>query len=468
MMKIRQLLLLLIISTYLYSQPDTLWSHKYGGDELEIGNCVQQTTDGGFIISGKIGDYFSDGVLIKVNELGNLEWIKNYGGTSNDIFSSIKLCTNNQLIISGETASFGLGWSNGWILKINLNGDTLWTKTYGGEKGNNFKDIVINPDGGFTLIGSTNSFGFGESDFWVIRIDSTGGIIWERTFGGEKSDYGISIQRTFDDGFILCGNTNNLYESYYVDILVIKINNSGEIIWQYQVNGSGFDACNSIIQCQDGSYAVVGHTEEFVGEYSDLWIIKIDSLGNYLWDRKYGGDYTDYGESIQETYDSGFVATGTYNNKLWIIKTDSIGNLIWEKIYDNAEHGKDIQILSNYEYILLANELDGIVLFYLSDTNSINSIMNNVGLIESYSLEQNYPNPFNPTTTIPFQLPKSSFVKLTIYDITGRLIKNLINEYKNAGYYSVNWDTDNVVSGIYFYKIDAGEFTSIKRCLVIK
>ncbi|MFH2143491.1 MAG: T9SS type A sorting domain-containing protein [Bacteroidota bacterium] len=485
MIKTSLLLLLLIISSYIYSQPDTLWTRTFGGDESDYGECVQQTRDNGFIIAGhtkSFGDYFGDALLIKYDSEGNLTWYKTYGGDREDRISSIKETYDNGYIISGKTASFRTVWSNGWLLKTNQYGDTLWTRTYGGSKSNNFNCIITNQDSGYTTIGSTNSFGLGEWDIWVVRFDSTGGMMWENTYGGKQSEYGLFIEKTSDNGYILCGNTNS-FNSQNVDIIVIKINGFGEQVWKYQDGGDGFDGCSSIIQCYDDSYVLIGYTQENVGENSNLWILKLDSLGNLIWDKTLGGDYGDYGKLIQQTYDGGYIIIGTadsnpINNhsKLWILKIDSLGNILWEKIFNKGtnDDGNYVQVIHDKGYIVLGGTLtfmgnsDIWLMRFSPDTGNVSGLEYNYLTTTSFSISQNYPNPFNPITTILYQLPKSYYVKLSIYDINGRFIESLVDEWKNAGIYSVIWDAKKVGSGIYLYSIETIDFTCTKKCVVLK
>ncbi|TFB09365.1 hypothetical protein E3V55_07690, partial [Candidatus Marinimicrobia bacterium MT.SAG.3] len=300
---------------------DTLWTKTFGGSgSNDFGNSVQQTFDGGYIITGE-----SAGVwLIKTDASGDTLWTRSFGG-GGDAGYSVQQTTDGGYIITGNTIPSGASSSDVWLIKTDASGDTLWTKTFGGTSYDEGRSVQQTTDGGYIITGVTLSYGAGYEDVWLIKTDASGDTLWTKTFGGSGNEMGYSVQQTSDGGYIITGNTFS-YGAGYDAVWLIKTDASGDALWTNTFRGASFAEGRSVQQTSDGGYIITGIYSPGAGNY-DLWLIKIDSLGNENWNKTFGGLYDEIGYSVQQTSDGGYIITGLIgspgagNSDLWLIKT---------------------------------------------------------------------------------------------------------------------------------------------------
>ncbi len=315
------------------AQGDTLWTKTYGeiwGDE---GRSVKQTSDGGYIISGvTFGAGGYDAYLIKANAQGDTLWSRTYGGEGYDWGHSVQQTSDSGYIIAGYTNSFGAGYDDVYLIKTNAQGDTLWTRTYGGAGYDWGHSVQQTSDSGYIIAGSTTSFGAGGDDVYLIKTNASGDTLWTRTYGGSNYDDGYSVQQTSDGGYIIAGGTDSSGVGLY-DVYLIKTNPSGDTLWTRAYGGADVDIGYSVQQTSDSGYIIAGNTTSFGAGYDDVYLIKTDASGDTLWTRTYGGVDVDKGYSVQQTSDSGYTIAGyTYSfgagyDDVYLIKTDANGNV---------------------------------------------------------------------------------------------------------------------------------------------
>ena len=315
------------------------WNHNYGGSQMDEARHILQTSDGGYIISGTTESYGyggSDIRLIKTGPTGLMEWNTYFGGPNTDQGAAIQETTDGGYIIIGNSDFSGDGNQDIWLIRTNSQGDSLWTKTFGGAGLELGADVQILEDGGFILLGSTESFGNGSSDIWLIKTDSQGETTWTKTFGDNSSDYGKSILKTPDDGYIIRGVTES-FGYGNTALVLIKIDSTGNKIWDNAFGGSNGEGGNALRETNDGGQILICHSYVHENSAYDIRLIKIDSNGSVDWDKTFGGITHNYGFSVLQAFDGGFALTGSIDilgggddnlSDLWLIKTDPEGNTI--------------------------------------------------------------------------------------------------------------------------------------------
>jgi len=261
---------------------NTLWTKIYGSMGNEIGVCVQQTADSGFIIAGATNGFGAgsdDVYLIKSNGNGDTLWTKTYGGTGSDNGASVQQTSDGGYIISGGTYSFGAGSDDVYLIKTNDTGNITWTKTYGGANLDYGHSLQQTSDGGYIITGGTNSFGAGLQDVYLIRTDLNGDTLWTKTFGGTGEDSGFSVQQTSDGGFIVAGITQSSGAGYS-DVYLLKTDTNGILIWSKTFGEAGYEEGQCVQQTTDGGYIVTGRTTSFGAGGNSVYLIKTDAGGN--------------------------------------------------------------------------------------------------------------------------------------------------------------------------------------------
>ncbi|MFZ5979020.1 MAG: FlgD immunoglobulin-like domain containing protein [Candidatus Zixiibacteriota bacterium] len=268
----------------------------------------------------------------------DLLWANNYGGTYNEGGYSCKVTTNGSYITLGSTYSYGTGDHDIYLLKLDSLGDTLWTRTFGGDDTDYGYDIEQTSDGGFILVGKTRSYGAGLMDVYLIRTDSLGNEIWSKTFGGTANDDGMSVRQTSDGGFIVCGTTNS-FGNGYADVYLIKTNALGDMLWARAYGGAGGDLGYAVRPAAAGGYILIGTTGSFGEGYSSMYVVRTNANGDTLWTATYGGTGADLGYAVENTFDGGFVfagATGSFGlgyYDMYLVKTDPDGWVDWDYTY---------------------------------------------------------------------------------------------------------------------------------------
>ena len=333
-----------------------LWSQTFGDENVDRGHSVQQTTDGGYIITGdteSIGNLGWDVYLIKTDENGNELWSQTFGGDDTEWGYSVQQTTDGGYIITGYTESFG-SYNDVYLIKTDENGNEQWSKTFGGEYDDFGYSVQQTSDGGYIIGGYTTSFGNGEEDVYLIKTDENGNEQWSKTFGGENNDWGYSVQQTNDGGYIITGETYS-FGNGECDVYLIKTDENGNEIWFQTFGGEDGDLGSSVQQTNDGGYIITGETSSFGNGQLDVYLIKTDENGNEQWSKTFGGVQHDEGGSVQQTTDGGYIITGyTFssgngNYDVYLIKTDGYGNIL---PYESILNGCDsIQSLTNETYI---------------------------------------------------------------------------------------------------------------------
>ncbi len=371
----------LLLSTFnlvVVAQPTIQWEKSLGGSSSDGASSIAQTTDGGYIVAGASLSNDGDVTLnyggidcwvVKLDANGTIQWEKNYGGSGNERVESIIQTIDGGYIFAGFSGSTdgdvtgNNGSTDYWIVKLDTIGTIQWEKNLGGSGSEGANSIYETTDGGYIIAGESDSNdgdvsnNNGNDDYWVVKIDNLGNLLWEKSYGGSSGEVAYAVLPTNDLGYLVIGESisndgnvsnNNGGRDYWV----VKLDSIGNLVWQKNYGGSSFDRGKSVVQTQDGGYVIAGRSGsndgDVTGHYGgiavpDYWVIKIDSIGNLIWEKNLGGTFSDIPEEMVATTDGGFVLIGSsgsfdtdvsanYGNwDYWAVKIDSLGNIEWEK-----------------------------------------------------------------------------------------------------------------------------------------
>lgn len=347
-----------IPSSALEETPELEWNCTYGGNKDEYAYSVDEASDGGYVTAGATHSYGVgiDAWLVKTNSSGSVLWQKNYGGGDVDYALSVQRTSDDGYIMAGATVSFSSDeYYDSWLIKTDAAGAAQWTRTIGipGPDQANFAQQTS--DGGYIVAGSYYVHG---NTFWLIKTNAAGIMEWNTQWGGNGSDIARYAQQTKDGGYIAAGSTTS-YGS--VDGLIIKTNSNGQIEWNKTYGGSdSLEMIYAIQQTSDSDYIAAGHTNSSGLGEDDFWLIKIGSDGSMKWSRTFGGLDDDWGTSVQQTSDGGYVIAGTTYSSgdsspdYLVVKTDSNGNEEWRKIIGtpDTDQGQSIHETKDGGYVV--------------------------------------------------------------------------------------------------------------------
>jgi len=288
-----------------------------------------------------------------------VQWQKTFGGSDWDSGFSVQQTSDGGYIIAGGTRSFGAGGGGVYLIKSDSAGNLLWQKTFGGSNSDCGWSVQQTLDGGYIIAGGTKSFGAGEYDVYLIKTDPNGNSQWEKTFGESGGDRGYSVQQTADGGYIIAGLTNS-FGAPGGEVYLIKTDPNGNTLWQNSFVGSGWGLGESVQQTTDGGYIIAGTIYSFADLYGDVYLIKTDPNGNQEWQKTFGGSNSDGGYSVQQTSDGGYITAGRTDSfgaggyDVYLVKTDPNGNLLWQKTFGGSfwDHGHSVQQTSDGGYII--------------------------------------------------------------------------------------------------------------------
>ena len=303
-----------VVTILLVSQ--NLFAKTYGEANNDEAYSITRVSDGGYVMAGTTYDPWgenSDFLAVKIDPSGNLSWVKAFGGANRDEAYFVTSTSDGGSAIVGR--AWTLSDTNVSIAFIKLDSSGNWTlaKRFGGARGDVAKSVVQTSNGGYAVAGYTNSFGAGGNDLLVLKLNPDGSLAWARTFGGTSDDYAYSIIQTTDGGYAVAGFTYS-FGAGNDDFLVLKLNPDGSLAWARTFGGTSYDWPYSITQTTDGGYAVAGVTLSFGAGSYDFLLLKLNPDGSLAWARTFGGTNYDFAESITQTTDGGYAVAGMTEN----------------------------------------------------------------------------------------------------------------------------------------------------------
>jgi hypothetical protein len=325
------------------SGPQTAWERSFDNGYYDYGSSVRQTTDGGFIVAGGaspllMGD--RDALLIKTDGNGSLQWQQLYGGDDFDYGYAVLETSGGGYAMAGITRSRGNGSGDVYLVRTDTGGNTLWEKTFGGSGYDEGRAFLQADDGGFVIAGVTGTRTNG-SDIYLVKTDAAGNALWERTYGGKYDDMALSVEPTRDGGYIIggyYGTGKDGGEGY-----LLKVDARGRFVWDSRSGGEDSVAYQAR-QTEDRGYVAVGYTN-FSSGNNQIRLIRTDQAGHQLWQKVFRGNGALKGYNVFPASDGGFVIVGEARQDTGyrglLIKTDTAGNEEWRQTYGA---GRDVFI----------------------------------------------------------------------------------------------------------------------------
>jgi hypothetical protein len=499
----RHVFIFIFLSVFsLSAQPTLEWQRALGGTGGDDGFAIRQTTDGGYIVAGfstsfngdvSGGHGATDCWIVKLNVSGVIEWQRMYGGTGSETAESIQQTSDNGYIFVGKTNSnngdvnLNKGGRDIWVVKLKTNGELDWQRVIGGSGDEEADAVLETIDGGFLIVGYTDSAdgdvtnNNGGLDMWVIKLNKTGIIEWEETYGGSNPEYAHSICSVEDGGFIIAGETwsNNgdvIGNNGDTDVWVIKIDSIGNLKWQNAIGGSGADVAWKIHATNDGDYLLIGttgsnNTGDVFGSHGlfECWLVKLDEMGDIVWQKTLGGSDNDYGSAIAVADDGSIVVGGvtrsfdgdvTSNNwpgsNWWVVKLDSTGVILWDRVYGGSaiDFSRDLQLTSDGGLIMTGHTYssDGDITGFHGGIDMWVVKLNADGVslvVETRAAAlQMYPNPAGDWLQI--ELPAgNALLQVALRDALGRICP--------ATWSGAQLNTSGLPAGLYYLSVTDAE-----------
>ena len=422
------------------------WQHTYGGNEIEGACKIKFTNDGNIVLAGHTSSFVNnsyDFYLIKANMQGDTIWTKHYGGIEWDFANSMDTCADGGFIMAGKTYDTGNQFSDMLIIKVDANGNEQWQKKIGGNN-DDVANAIATVSDGYLICGSTKSIGSGSNDIYVIKLDINGNLIWERTFGDIYDDEGANAYVESSGLLVISGKTKLFNYPNNYNTFLIKIRNDGSQYWAFQNSSIGTvgNQINFAIPGYNNGITSVGQFDLNLPGVNDVFIYINDSSGSYLNSGTYGGSFEDVGKSVIKTLDYGYAVIGTSNSfglglsNIYFIKTDT----------------------------LTPSDVDLTVYVGVNEKSILAEVQNQI-----------YPNPIQHSATISLNYPYSIFADqsftLSIINQLGENVSNQVDIKLKDNSSSTNIILNNLslANGMYYYNINVsgksitqGKFTVLK------
>ncbi|RPH95940.1 T9SS C-terminal target domain-containing protein [candidate division KSB1 bacterium] len=354
--------LLLCTPLILLAQPDTVWTRTFGGTQGDICYSVQRTQDGGYIMAGETrssGAGGRDFWLVKTTSVGSMQWNRTYGGAQDETCYAVHQASDGGYVLVGRTNSFRPGSWNGWVVRTNASGDTMWTRVFGGSQPDAFYSVAQGPGGFFWAAGYTYSYGL-AGDYWLVQLSTFGDSITTHTYGGNRSEVCNKILIE-NDYMYLVGSTESYGQGQtgLPDYWLLKVSWLGDSVWSRPYGEDRSDVCTSIAAGDSGSLILGGYTESSGAGRADFWVIRTDSMG-YLWnERTFGRTGQDYCQAVMQVAPNRIQVAGTTEytaaggNNGWLLEMDNNLDTLWNRQVGGASVDEIYAMVSSMDGTIL-------------------------------------------------------------------------------------------------------------------
>jgi hypothetical protein len=325
---------------------DSLWFHSYGGSQTDFAKSVCPAGNGQFILAGQTGSYGAgnwDMWGVKVNSTGDTIWTQSYGGSSVDWANGVIPSGDGNFFMFGGTQSFGAGAKDMYLVKFDASGNSLWTHTYGGSGDDVAEAMIPCGNGDFLLLGSTTSYGQGDWNIYLVRMNSLGDTLWTKTYGGNGDEFASAILAAGADEFLLGGMTNSSGAGG-LDMYLVRIDGQGVPLETYTYGTATDEALYGMTPSGDGGFLLAGCIGVFGSGSQDMYLVKVDAQGGQLWTHTYGGSNNDIAYSIISSGDGNFLLAGwSFSfgaglDDIYLVKVEASGNELWMHTYGGPDY----------------------------------------------------------------------------------------------------------------------------------
>ncbi len=291
----------------------TLWKKTFGRKRKDIAYDVTRTADGNFVAVGESRSFSKEGdpdlYVVKFDPDGRLIWEKTFGGDRADRGKSVVATGDGGVLIAGTSESFGDSYFDAYIVKVDKNGKEEWAKVLGGDRDDIANGIALTADGGFVIVGVSESYGIGSKDMYIVRFDKHAKQLWTKIFGEDSEDVATDVVATKDGGCVITGKTKS-FGSKRFDVSVVKLAANGKTLWHRLFGYKEKEWANAIAKTDDGGFMIAGTTDSFGHGEFDFYVMQLDHEGHYVWGPVYGGVDDDIAHDITRTSDGSFVVVG--------------------------------------------------------------------------------------------------------------------------------------------------------------
>ena len=483
-MKIRLVLMAILLSALAAGAqgPDTLWTRTYGGGWTDIANSIGATPDHGYIVAGahQLGSFPFPTLfyVAKLSESGDLHWSQTLGDAIHAEAGSIRATTDGGFIAVGYTVPLN-GHTDILLVKLEANGDTVWTRTLASPDVEYPYCLQQTIDGGYVIAGYTIPNSSSDNDLYLVKTSADGIPQWTRVIGGNGLDAALWVEQTPDGEYIASGYTStNLNSSKF---FLVKFTSSGDTLWSRHYGTDLNELAYSVKQTLDGGYLLAGWSAIAETAPMRIYVVKTDELGNQQWSRTYSAGVSDAAFAINVLPSGEYIIAGysqssdTSPEDMYLMKLSGTGDTLWTRKYGGQSTDVALSLcrtvdggyaLAGYTFSFGAGQAD----IYVVITESDLAIREGDATERptAHVLHANFPNPFNSSTQIEYTLPWAVDVTLTVFNLLGEEVVQLVDGEQVAGRQSVVFDGSRFASGLYLYRLEAGRFVETRKMVLLK
>jgi hypothetical protein len=479
---------LLILASLAFAQPpDTLWTRTYGGSYEDFGYGVAASDDGGYLLCGSLQSYIPwedrDIFIVKINDAGDSIWTRTFGSTNTwEEARDITACIDGGYLLVGYIGLEDIE-TDAYLLKVDSLGNFEWERRYGGTECEEANAVMQTSDGGYIIVGLTYSYGMGLSDSYIIRTDEAGDTLWTKTYGGDLYEACYDVAAIDEGGFaIVSSNTSDGPGATGVEFR--KLDENGESVLVRRYGGENLDSPRCLTRCIPSGYLIGGWTASFAQSREDMYALRVADNGDSLWMQTYGfADSSEIIKSAVQLEDGGFLFAGGTGSagigadltSIYLVRTDSLGELLWSNVYGGFDQqlAEDVLVTSGNGLLVcgwtgdLVDE-DDTDIYVMRFESVLDTEPSRSQPFPAQLTLRAFPNPFNSETTLSFNLNRPQMIELTLYNQLGQIVETLMQGQFSAGDFSYHLTASFLPSGTYYAQLNTPSSQFTRKLILVK